>query len=143
MFWDSSAIVPLLVEEPPSQAVHELFVNDDEVVIWWGTRVECASALERKMRDGLPKDIYASGYIKLKELVGLAEGVPPDESVRALAMQLVRRHRALGLRAADALQLAAARALADRIVGSQTQFVCLDRVLCEAARLEGLIPVHA
>ena len=141
MFWDSSAIVPLLVQERNSQTMQDLFSNDGDVVIWWGTPVECASALERKMRDGLPEDIYASSYVKLEELVNLAEGVPPDHSVRALAVQLMRRHRALGLRAADALQLAAARALADRIVGLRTEFVCLDNLLREAAKLEGLVPV--
>jgi uncharacterized protein len=143
MFWDSSAIVPLLIEEPSSTAMLELFSDDDEVVIWWGTPVECASALERKNREGLQEDVYAASSGKLNELVALVEAVPPHQSVRTLAMLLIRRHKSLSLRAGDALQLAAARALADRIVGSPTEFVCLDRVLGEAARLEGLVPIPA
>lgn len=45
MFWDSSAIVPLLVTEPRSPAIERLLAGDDQPVIWWATPVECPSAL--------------------------------------------------------------------------------------------------
>lgn len=143
MFWDSSAIVPLLVHERSSQTMQDLFTNDDDVVIWWGTPVECASALEHKMRNGLPEDSYAASYLKLDEFVSLAQEVPPDHSVRVLAVQLMQRHRMLGVRAADALQLAAARALADRIASLRTHFVCLDNQLRQAAAREGMTIIPA
>jgi predicted nucleic acid-binding protein len=62
--------------------------------------------------------------------------IQPQEAVRALAGRLLRVHP---LRAADALQLAAALVWAGSpAVG---EMVVLDRRLREAARLEGLRPL--
>ena len=51
-FWDSSALVPLLVQEPTSQALLQEFERDPEVMVWWGTELECVSALARQERQG-------------------------------------------------------------------------------------------
>lgn len=51
-FWDSSALVPLLVEEEITPAVRDLFIAEPGVIAWWGTPVECASAISRLERDG-------------------------------------------------------------------------------------------
>jgi hypothetical protein len=40
-YWDTSAIVPLLVDEATSDAVKDAFEADPLVVTWWGTAVEC------------------------------------------------------------------------------------------------------
>ena len=47
MFWDSSALVPVIVAEPRSDAVTALLAADEEPVIWWTTPLECQSALRR------------------------------------------------------------------------------------------------
>ena len=47
IFWDASAIVPLLVEEPRSEAVDAALAADREMITWWATPVECASGLVR------------------------------------------------------------------------------------------------
>ena len=51
-FWDSSAIIPLLIEEPASPSMVSLIGNDPEMLVWWGARVECVSALARREREG-------------------------------------------------------------------------------------------
>jgi len=51
-FWDSSAIVPLLVQGPVTAGLVAEFRKDPLLVVWWGTRVECASALARLERAG-------------------------------------------------------------------------------------------
>ena len=51
-FWDSSAIIPLCVKERTSKAVERLLKGDENVVVWWTTRVECLSALSRRRGRG-------------------------------------------------------------------------------------------
>ena len=51
-FWDTSAIVPLCVEESQSEAVKSILAKDTALVVWWATRVECISALMRQAREG-------------------------------------------------------------------------------------------
>ena len=110
-FWDSSAIVPLLVAEPSTRALVDEFVRDPELVVWWGTEVECVSALARLEREDLiaPPAMGAA----LTRLDGLAlawHEIQPAARTRQVAVRLLRTH---GLRAADAFQLAAAIAAAE------------------------------
>jgi hypothetical protein len=51
-FWDASAIVPLLVEEPTSKGLMARRTADPTMVVWWGTPAECVSALCRLEREG-------------------------------------------------------------------------------------------
>jgi len=50
-FWDSSAIVPILVAESSSVAVMAEYERDPDLVVWWATEVECVSALARLERE--------------------------------------------------------------------------------------------
>ena len=50
-FWDSSGILPLLVEDASTPAELGYYENNPEMVAWWGTSVECASALARLERE--------------------------------------------------------------------------------------------
>ena len=66
-FWDSSAVVPLLVTETSTRAMQALASRDDAMLVWWGTRIECASALARLERDGsLDEDSAATAFDRLK-----------------------------------------------------------------------------
>jgi uncharacterized protein len=47
IFWDSSAIVPLLVAEAATRPLQGFAARDPEMLVWWGSAVECASALAR------------------------------------------------------------------------------------------------
>lgn len=45
IFWNASAVLPLCVQEAPSPLVRDLLLGDPAMVVWWGTPVECRSAL--------------------------------------------------------------------------------------------------
>ena len=51
MFWDSSAMVPLVFPENRSEEMVHLALRDG-LVIWWGTSVECHAAAFRRHREG-------------------------------------------------------------------------------------------
>jgi uncharacterized protein len=138
-FWDSSAVVPLLVEEQASAALRALFQRDPEIVAWWATDVECVSALARAERDQLLESAaLAVALGRLDALAASWQEIQPSAAVRRSAVRLLRVHP---LRAADALQLAAA------IVGSENEppslaFITLDELLALAAEREGFAVVR-
>ena len=49
-FWDSSGLVLLLTDQPGSPQARELFRADPSMVVWWGSALECWSALARLRR---------------------------------------------------------------------------------------------
>jgi predicted nucleic acid-binding protein len=136
-FWDSSAIVPLLLRQPQTDAVRAILEENDGMVVWWSSQTECASAFARLRRDG-SLDIAAESQVLhlLCELSDSWHEVRPSGEVRALSLRLLRTHP---LRAADALQLAAALSWADRPQGEV--LVTYDERLATAARLEGFTVV--
>ena len=134
-FWDSSAVVQLLVEQPGSAALRALLRADPAVVAWWGTPVECVSAivrLERERHLGAKEVQTALGRLDL--LAETWAQVEPGPAMQQLARRLLRTHP---LRAADALQLAAAVIAADG-EPRRLPFVCRDERLRVAADREGL-----
>ena len=42
-----------IVEEPMSEVLGKLLREDGEIVVWWGTLVECAVAISRLLREGM------------------------------------------------------------------------------------------
>ena len=133
-FWDSSALVPLLVAEDTSEAIERLFRDEESVAVWWGTEVECASALARLERTGQLTQAEANGvFEQLRELSQVWHLVDPVETIRVSAQRFLRVH---DLRAADALQLAAAFLAAEGRPAT-LPFVCLDDRLIAAAHREG------
>lgn len=136
IFWDSSALVPLLAAEDRTPAVQALYTRDPEVVVWWGTPVECASAIARLERDGaLAPPAAAESFLRLDALSLSWMQVEPVDEIREIARRLLRVHE---LRAADALQIAAAFLAAERRP-STLAFVTLDDRLAGAARKEGFL----
>jgi len=133
-FWDTSAVVPLLVEEEPGSPIDRVY-EPSPMVVWWGTVVEVTSALARRERaGGLTLEATARSFELLDHLCRSWREVPPTDALRRSAQRLLRVH---SLRAADSLQLAAALAVAADSPGS-LEFVCLDVKLAEAAAREGL-----
>ncbi len=131
-FWDSSAVLPLLAAEAPSAACAALL--DTGLVVWTLTPVEIASALRRKEREGaLTAAGVATALQRLDELRAYWHEVTSLERVMSRAMRLLAVHP---LRAADALQLAAALTFCDEDTRG-ARFVTLDLRLREAARREG------
>ena len=133
-FWDTSAVVPICVQETGSTSARELLVEDASVVVWWGTRTECVSALMRRMREGglTRSDERAARHV-LHLLSQSWMEMQPSDTVRSLAERLLAVHP---LRAADALQLAAAILWCGQHPAGQG-FVAFDERLRDAGHREG------
>lgn len=135
-FWDSSAIVPLLVGEESTEAMRSIANDDPTMLVWWATPVECASAIARLERDGALA--ATATRAALQRLDAFQDGwneVQPVEGTRVAARRLLRVHR---LRAADALQLAAA-VVAGEGHPASLDVVTLDDRLAVAAEREGFV----
>jgi predicted nucleic acid-binding protein len=133
-FWDSSALVPLLVTEATSDLRRTQYDADPWAVVWFGTLVEIESSLVRRQRDGqLPADVEHAARKRLTEITKQWTEVIPTDEVRARAIRLLRVHQ---LRAADAFQLAAALIFC-REQPQHLPFLTADQRLRDAASLEG------
>ncbi len=134
MFWDSSALVPILVPEARSSGLTSLLVGDKEPAMWWATPLEVQSALYRRHRGSpLPSPAMRQATERLRAFVEHADSVAPTDELRHRAGRLVAVHP---LRAADALQLAAALVWCEDQPQTET-FVSLDERLRAAAMKEG------
>ena len=133
-FWDSSAIVPLLVREEVSEVAVKLLRADTAMVVLWGALVECESALARRVRENtLAAAAMKAAGARMKRLSAGWMEVAAGDELRRTALRMLRVHP---LRAADALHLAAAFVAADRAPES-LEFVSFDTRLAAAASLEG------
>ena len=134
-FWDASAIIPLLIDEP--------------------TRAPCSSSSRKTLRcllggerrlKSCPRwgDANARSYSWLRRLKPLLRTahqladswheIVPSASVRRTAERLLRAHP---LRAADSLQLAAALVAADHDP-TTLELVCLDARLATVRPARGI-----
>ncbi len=133
-FWDSSAILPLLLPERRTAALEAMVRDDPAMVTWWSAPVECRSALARLERDGrLTRRGSAQAERALNAGARQWIEIPPTPAVREQAYRMLRVHP---LRAADALLLAAAL-VASEFEPRSLPFVTLDSRLAEAAAREG------
>ena len=135
-FWDSSALVPLLAAEPSTARLQAHYLRDAAVVVWRGSPVECASAVARLDRDAAltPADADEC-FSRLDALAASWMQIDPSDEVREVARRFLRVHP---LRAADALQLAAAFIAAERRP-STSAIATLDERLRAAASKEGFL----
>jgi predicted nucleic acid-binding protein len=131
-FWDTSALVPLVVDELSTRQMAELLSDDPNITVWICTSVELASAVWRRARSHDRLELRdAEALIASLESIWTAI----DESVATIdrGRNLLTKHT---LRAMDALQLAAAL-VACRDDPQSLPFVTLDKNLARAARAEG------
>ena len=134
MFWDSSSLIPLILPEARSAKLIAAFNDDRHPVIWWVTPVECHSALTRVVREKhLPRDDARRAIERLRTIRSRSNEIAPSDDIRTRAIHLLGTH---GLRAGDALQLAAALAWCEGQPGGEVM-VCTDRRLREATKQEG------
>jgi hypothetical protein len=132
-FWDTSALVPLLAEEPATPSAQRLY-GEQPAIVWWATVVECASAIARLEREGaLTAAQTADAFGRLDALRASWIEIEAGDEVREVAHRMLRVH---ALRAADALQLAAAWLGSERRPAS-LPLVTLDERLRAAASREG------
>ncbi len=134
IFWDSSALLPLFIEEERSSEMHAILKSDVSIVVWWGSTVECFSAFARLRRERII-DIAQEQEVRAQLLSVRRHWseIQPGNDLRALAHQLLLVHT---LSAADSLQLAAALIWADKLPSDHV-FLSFDTKLHEAARKEG------
>lgn len=132
-FWDASALVPLCIRQGITTRAIAQYESYD-LIVWWATPVEIASALARLVR---MKQLGSGDWTKARKLAKiLADSwslIQPSNILRSKAVQLVERY---DLRAADSLQLAAALAWCEDAPQGRV-FLTADQKLREAALLAG------
>ena len=137
-YWDASALVALIVEESASAERRALLRQDHRIVTWWGSWIECASAVNRLHREGGMDGAELGQSLELlQRLAATWLEVRPLERVRRRAFRLLRVH---ALRGADALQLAAAL-MASEEEPASLAIVSSDARLSAAAQQEGFLVV--
>ena len=132
-FWDSSALVPLCIQESTSRQVRS-HLRKFAPVVWWSSAAEVHSAVARLHRSGAVNETQKQGA--LNRLAMLRRGwreVLPDDPLRELAGRLLDLYT---LRASDSLQLAAALTWCQQRP-AQRKFISGDLRLCEAAEGAG------
>ena len=135
-FWDSSAIVPLIVGEEETDFCLKTLDLDKEMLVWCLSKVEVVSALCRRVRDeALSEDDFQKAKRRLNHLMERVYEVKTIEKVRLKALRLLEVHP---LRAADACQLASAL-VATQDDPSRLSMVCFDQRLMKAAVKEGFV----
>jgi hypothetical protein len=133
-FWDSSAVVPLLIQQGASRRTDEWLADDPDVALWTVTPVEITSALWRLVRErSLTEDDAHRADARAQELANASHVVIDVDGVKALARRLLRMHR---LTAGDALQLGASLVWAGGRPHGKVLHT-LDSRLALAARREG------
>jgi predicted nucleic acid-binding protein len=134
-YWDASALVPLIIAEPETARARSWLEEDPTIATWAWTRVEIASAIERRVREGtITRPQRQVVLDRLQTLAATWDEVVDVLAVRRRALALLARHP---LRAADAAQLGAALLVAEDDPANLT-FVCFDGRLALAAEQEAL-----
>lgn len=133
-FWDSSAILPLIIKEDSSEKILNYLFQNQDMIVWWGSYLECISGLARKEREGLLSlSDFGIAKKRLEILASQWNEIQPLDSIKEIGERLLRNH---DLRAADSLQLASALLFCQHKPNGFT-FVTLDIKLSLAANREG------
>ena len=138
-FWDTSAIIPLCCWQPQTQSANRAYRLFPKMAVWWATSVECYSALQRLEREQyLTAQEKQQAQQTLRKFRALWTEIAPLEEIRDTAGRLLSQR---DLRAADALQLAAALVWCNSYPKGKT-FIGGDRKLLAAALSEGFTVVR-
>ena len=129
IFFDTSAVVPLLLAEARSDAALEYWVACDEAWAWGWLPVEAEAALTRQKAD-------VAAWTAWRQI---SDAFTLCELTSARVPELRAFNRSLGLRAADAAHLFVFDQLATRL--SDLQLLTFDKEMAEAARSLAL-PLH-
>ena len=133
-FWDTSALVPIFLEETTTRQVRHWQAVDPEITTWMMTRIEVASAIARSKRERPELAVLWNRVIRNVHIASSTWIEISDAAVvRRHAERIIMDHP---LRAADALQLGAAIVASDGDPSS-LELVTFDRRLAEAAVREG------
>jgi predicted nucleic acid-binding protein len=134
-FWDASALIPLCVRQIQTSKARVLYLNH-AVGVWWATPVEIVSGLTRlKRMSEIDQDEFLIGKQRAMELARIWVPIGPTASIAARACSLLELYP---LRAADALQLAAAIEYFEYSPMGNV-FITADQRLADAARGSGFM----
>src|SRR5437016_1190332 len=98
-FWDSSAIVPLLWNEPGTATAFQLLKEDRRMIVWSLSALECLSALYRSEKNSrVSIDAARAFQDRLKALRSAWTEVQDLMLVRKRAERIIAIH---ALKAAD------------------------------------------
>lgn len=136
-YFDSSALVKRYHSEKGTETVDKIIdelEKGDESVISYFTILEIVSALRRKLKSKeITKKVFDMAIATfLSEITDSFSVRPIDEHILSIATNLVIEH---GLKAADSLQLATAKELAD-FTGKSVVLIASDKELLDTAALE-------
>ena len=133
-FWDSSAIVPLCINEKGSQRARTTWRNFSEHFVWLETPVEIMSAIARRERE---RAISEADRVRGERRLILIETSWSIVDFEKRSVELARSFPIkYGLKALDSLQLAAALVWRKEIPKNR-DFVCGDARLLKAAESAG------
>jgi uncharacterized protein len=105
-FFDSSAIIPVLLQQTFSTRARQLLRKYQKLVLAWTTPVEVQSALSRLYREGYLNDkSYQTAMDRFLHIEDNRLEVLPTAKLRERAREILQNY---DLRAADAIQLASA-----------------------------------
>lgn len=126
-YFDTSAVVPLLVDEPGTRAAGALWDRADRLVSVRLTRVEARAALAQATRlNRISDKQHQTAKRELEDLLAQLDVVDIDDVLARRAGDLAEIH---SLRGYDAVHLAGA----ERIADPDLVMVTGDRALCRAA----------
>jgi predicted nucleic acid-binding protein len=132
-FWDSSALIPLCVQQAQTERATALF-EDHGVVVWWSTPIEIVSGLTRLLR---MREIDAEEFQEGKQIAQIIAKtwalIGPSEQIADRAKALLEMYP---LSAVDAMQLGSALEWCEGQPFGKV-FLTFDRRLGEAAGLAG------
>ncbi len=135
-FWDTSALVPLIVNENETDYCIRLLAEDQEILVWCLTKVEAMSALCRRVKEGgLPESDFRHAKARLTTILDGAYEIMAIGTVRNRTCRLLEVHP---LRAADACQIGAAL-VACQEKPERLPLMCFDQRLKAAALKEGFV----
>ena len=138
-FWDTSAIVPLCCFQSRISHAARAARTYARQVTWWATCVEALSSFNRLHREeNLTTEGKQQALARLAFLRKRWNEIQPTDEVCNTAERLLSTHK---LRAADALQLAAALAWC-RHQPRGRYFIGADGDLATAAEAEGFTTIR-
>jgi predicted nucleic acid-binding protein len=138
-FWDSSSLVPLCVKQLGTPVARELILRYN-IIVWWTAPVEIRGAFARLIRIGqLTSNEHVGAQVRLNELRSKWREIFPEQTIRDKAEHLLDR---FPLRAADALQLAAAFVWTSGHPRGRA-FISGDVQLLDAAEQLGFLAIRA
>ncbi|HWP43161.1 MAG TPA: type II toxin-antitoxin system VapC family toxin [Blastocatellia bacterium] len=139
-FWDTSALIPLVVRQAGSQRARQLLRKYPATVVAWVTLIEFRGTVARLVRAGeLPEAARRAMIVRLDQMRRTWVEVLPTSSLRETAIDCLDRY---DLRAADAVQLASAIEWCDGRP-SRRPFITFDDRLAAAATLVGFEVLQA